>query len=322
MLNRLIFPLLVISLFSCATGAIHKKAIELNTKAIRLIEENNLEMAEKHLELALEYNKNYAEAYNNLGIIYLRQNKIDRAEKYFLTAIEYNSDFAEAHNNLGYVYMIRGDYKKAEHRFKSALNIDPALLNARLNLAKLYMITNEGEKAVSELLKLKIFTKDEEVYALLVSAYLKTGRISNAFDIVDEMLSDNVMAEKGRFLRGYINLALNRCKDAIDDFESVRKKFFDSIEFRINISAAYICAKEYDKAEDILQGVLAIKRDEPAALFNLGRIAYEKKDYALAERYLKKSYELGFYQSCSYLVDTLFSAGKKEESLKVSAECR
>lgn len=307
---------------SCASYGIHRKAKEHNLSAIRLINDNNLEMAEKHLELALEYNKNYAEAYNNLGIIYLKQNKIDKAERFFLTAIEYNRDFAEAHNNLGYIYMVKGEYKRAQQRLKTALNIDPAFTNARLNLARVYILLGDLKNAEAELLKLKILLDDEEVNTLLFDIYLKSGKISDGFSIVENMIASEKMHTKGVYLRGFMNLSLGRCADAINDFESVKGFYLNQIEFYINFAAAYICNTEYGEAETLLKKALYIKSDEPAVLFNLGRIEYERKNLSAAEDYFRRSMDLGFTKACDYLIDTLFKLGKKEESLKVLSTCK
>ncbi|MCX7958000.1 MAG: tetratricopeptide repeat protein [Deltaproteobacteria bacterium] len=322
MVRNLSLFLLLILLFSCSNSVIHKRAKEHNLNAIKLINENKLEMAEKHLELALEYNKNYAEAYNNLGIIYLRQNKPEKAERFFSLAIEYNSDFAEAHNNLGYIYLLKKDYKKAQQRFKSALNIDPSFINARLNLARSYIISGEIDKAESELLKLKLLSGNEDVNSLLVNVYIKTGKISQGFALTDEMVADEKMNSKGLYLRGFLNLTLNRCIDALTDFEKVEKMYSGLMEFIVNYSAALICVRNFEKAENILRKALEIQSDEPAVLFNLGKIEYEKKNFQNAEIYFRKSYESGFIPSCSYLVDTLFTLGRKDESIKISSSCK
>ncbi len=322
MRRDLLLIILLTVLFSCHSSAVHKKAKEHNLNAVRLINENSLEMAEKHLELALEYNKNYSEAYNNLGIIYLRQNRIDKAEKFFSLAIEYNSDFAEAHNNLGYIYLVRQDYKKAQQRFRSALNIDPAFTNARLNLARAYILTGENEKAESELQKLRILSDSEEVFSLLVNVYIKLGRISDAFSVTEDMIASEKMSSKGLYLRGFLNLTLNRCDESLSDFEKVKSEYSGLKEYTVNYAAALICTKEYEKAEAILKKALGNQSDDPAILFNLGKVKYEMKNYQSAEFYFRKSYESGFSPSCSYLVDTLFVNGKKEESIKISSGCK
>ncbi|MCX7945174.1 MAG: tetratricopeptide repeat protein [Deltaproteobacteria bacterium] len=313
---------IIVLLHSCYTAPIHKKAKEHNLSAVRLIEESKFELAERHLELALEYNKNYAEAYNNLGVIYLKQNRLEKAEKFFLLAIEYNSDFAEAHNNLGYIYLVNNDFRRALQRFKSALSIDPAFVNARLNLARTYILMGEHKKAEPELLKLKILQSSEEIYWLLVRIYLKMERISDSFSLIEEMMSDERMKNNAIYLKGFVNLNLNRCSDAIDDFEKVQEFFLNNIEFRVNQAAAYICSKEYLKAEIILKQVLNIYANEPSALFNLGRIEYERKNFYSAEEYFRRSYEAGFDLACPYLMDTLFMIGDKEGLLRVSSKCK
>jgi len=322
-MNKIIFTLLsFILFFACTSSAIHRKAKELNYKAVNLIKEGNLDMAERHLELALEYNKDYPEAYNNLGVIYMRQNKIDKAEKYFSLAINYNSDFAEAHNNLGYIYLINGDIKKAEQRLKCALNIDPSFENARFNLARTYYLAKDYDNAESELKKLMIISENVEFYLLLIDVYIKKNKIADAFSLIDEIMKKERFLSKALYIRGYLNIILNRCEDAISDFEKIKQEYKNSMDFLINLSAGYICTKDYSKAEPILKGLLQIQKDEPLVLYNLGRIEYERKNYEMAQIYFKKSFEQGFVPACSYLVDALFAGGKNDESIKVASKCK
>ncbi len=313
---------LLVFFVCCSSARIHKMAIQHNSKGVEMIKAGNYEMAEKSLELALEYNKNYSEPYNNLGIIYLKQNKLDKAEEYFSLALQYNGDFAEAHNNLGYVYLLKGKLNRAEQRFKSALNIDPSFVNARLNLSRLYIITNRVDLAEQELLKLKLISKEEEIYDLLFNIYVKTNMVNKAFELVNEMISSKKYFSKGVYYRGFINLMLNRCEEAVVDMLKAHPDYVNNLEYYINLSAAYICKKDYENAENILKDVLKMQPDEPSALFNLGRIAYENKNYLDAENYFRKSYNSGFGSACSFLVDTLFINGKEDESKKFSLLCR
>ena len=44
---------------------------------------------------------NVPEAYNNLGVLFLRENKLEDAKKEFQLAIKFNPTYANAHKNLG-----------------------------------------------------------------------------------------------------------------------------------------------------------------------------------------------------------------------------
>src|SRR6266550_4227205 len=69
------------------------------------------------------------------GYEYLKSEDLERAEVAFNHALEFNPDFPEGHNNLGLVYKTKGDFGSAEDEFTVALKVNPDFLDARVNLA-------------------------------------------------------------------------------------------------------------------------------------------------------------------------------------------
>ena len=57
-------------------------------------------MAAKNYEKALDINPDYAEAHNNLGVIFKELGQLDDAVKSYKKALAINPDYAIAHNNL------------------------------------------------------------------------------------------------------------------------------------------------------------------------------------------------------------------------------
>ena len=55
----------------------------------------------KYLKRAIRINPDFAEAHNNLGVLFIDLKRFDEAEKEYREAIRIDPDFAEAHNNLG-----------------------------------------------------------------------------------------------------------------------------------------------------------------------------------------------------------------------------
>ncbi|PIE19610.1 MAG: hypothetical protein CSA65_01705 [Proteobacteria bacterium] len=122
-------------------------------EGMTLIQRGDLDRAEARLTLALEYNPNYAEAYNGLGLVYYHRGQRWRAMKTFRRALLLDGELAEAHNNLGVVLLERGDYRDAAACFQAALAIDPGYANARFNLALGLLQTGKLIAAEKELLK-------------------------------------------------------------------------------------------------------------------------------------------------------------------------
>ena len=75
--------------------------------------------------LAIEYKKNYYEAYNNLGVIYTFLKKNKKAELNLLKSAEINPRYAIV-KNLGILYDTRlKNPQKAIENYKKFLKISP-----------------------------------------------------------------------------------------------------------------------------------------------------------------------------------------------------
>jgi tetratricopeptide (TPR) repeat protein len=119
---------------------IHPRAVEHNNACTEYLGQGDLERAETRCNLALEFNSDYPEPYNNLGLIEMKRNHMDLAKEKFIKAIRLNQDFAEAHNNLGVVFLNADkSYGKAHDEFARALKVNPDYVEARYNLAVTYM---------------------------------------------------------------------------------------------------------------------------------------------------------------------------------------
>ncbi len=85
-------------------------------KAIVLQKESTSDSIEKAvivLEQALELDPYYADAYNDLGIIYEAKGSVSIAEQYYLKAIEVNPDYLNSYSNLALLYEGQGGLKQA-----------------------------------------------------------------------------------------------------------------------------------------------------------------------------------------------------------------
>jgi protein O-mannosyl-transferase len=68
-------------------------------------------------------NPESADAYNNLGIVYMQRGRNEEAEEILTHAVNLRPDFASAHNNLANVYRVTGRYDKALEEFNKAMGL-------------------------------------------------------------------------------------------------------------------------------------------------------------------------------------------------------
>lgn len=76
---------------------------------------------------AIELEPTYADAYNNLGNIYLLQKRYYEAIELFQRALRYHPSDALFHYNLGVCYELVGEHKKAKAELDRARELDPIL---------------------------------------------------------------------------------------------------------------------------------------------------------------------------------------------------
>ncbi len=68
-----------------------------------------------------------AEAYNNLGLLWLGAGKFAEAKGEFLQAINRNPRYAAAHYNLGLALLKIGDSAGAQAEFDAAKRLNPEI---------------------------------------------------------------------------------------------------------------------------------------------------------------------------------------------------
>ena len=98
-----------------------------------------LDEAEAELLQVVDDNPTHlAEAWNNLGFLYLQTNRLEEAGPLFDRAIALNPDLATAWANAGSIYLMQQDLVNAEEKFRNALKADPAFIPALGNLSLIY----------------------------------------------------------------------------------------------------------------------------------------------------------------------------------------
>ncbi len=122
-------------------------------EAYTLIQENELNAAEKRLHLLLRKAPRNISALQMLGNVYFSQKKYSEAEKTFRTLVTIDSQRSINYNNLGQTLAAQGKYFEAVPELKKASILAPELVQPHLNLAEIYVKLNRKKAAVNELKK-------------------------------------------------------------------------------------------------------------------------------------------------------------------------
>ena len=101
---------------------------------------------------AIELDPTYADAYNNLGNIYLLQKRYHEAIKLYQQDLRYHPSDALFHYNLGACYELVGEQKKAKAKLSRARKLDPTL-EQRMRRAAFDESTRRRERLLPIILK-------------------------------------------------------------------------------------------------------------------------------------------------------------------------
>lgn len=83
--------------------------------------------ARREFQQSLKLDKNYSEAYNNLGALYYNSRKYGPAIREYKKAIKLNEENASFHSNLGTAYFSQKDFDRATKEYQRAMKIDPGI---------------------------------------------------------------------------------------------------------------------------------------------------------------------------------------------------
>ncbi len=109
---------------------------------------------------AIKIKPDYAEAQNNLGLVYGKLGSYQEAINTFNHTIRIKPDYADAHLNLGYALGKVANYLEAKDAYILAIRIKPDYADAHLNLALTYLILGDKGSALDEYRILKGLDKE------------------------------------------------------------------------------------------------------------------------------------------------------------------
>jgi len=96
----------------------------------------------------IEIDPGYAEAYNNLGIIYQEAGDFDRALSTYQKAVEINPRYEKALNNLGVLLYLKGRYEESVRAFQKALTLNANNIESHINLGILFKKQGQVDQAI------------------------------------------------------------------------------------------------------------------------------------------------------------------------------
>jgi tetratricopeptide (TPR) repeat protein len=218
------------------------------------------------------------------------EKRLTQAEQLVRKAIALDKK-AEYYDLLGVILFANGKRAEATDNFKQALKIDPSSSSARMNLALLDQSPAALKQSIA-VVKAACDTCVEECTdcALrLAVLYYQDRQIDNAIAVIErippEQRNETVIRHAAVFYRE--KQAWNK---AIEILEYAKKNLVLEPQTEYELAENYLAAGVYDKAIEILKGLVTRWPQKPWRIFyQIGYAAMESNDLALAQEYFERS---------------------------------
>jgi len=186
------------------------------------------------------------------------------------------------------------NYLQAEANVTKVLKMYPRNAFARKLLAAIYLKEKQPAKAIETLQPLlsNPQSNDQQLFKLAGSAYMQANMIAKAVEYLQraEAISPSDIALKTAVGMG--NLAAGDVDRAINSFESIAKLDVDNSDAESYLVLSYIGKKEYKKAIDLAQKMVAKKPNSPDFYNLLGGAYQASKDFPSARAAFEKAIQI------------------------------
>ena len=210
----------------------------------------------KEFEYVFEYKKSDKDIVRKLAELYRETEQIYSsigAYEVLADLMEVEDDIAEVQSILAELNEEVKDYPAAFEAYKARLGIYPKDVETNRKLVELYIKIKNYPVAIETLLYMLSFVTEPKtmlwIYESLVSLYVETEEYQNAIDYSEKLL-DVQGSDKFKVKNDIatFNLKLNRSDIGITILEELAMMSQNGFDVTLQLCAAYIEKKEYQKA--------------------------------------------------------------------------
>lgn len=141
-------------------------------------------------EKAVKLKKDYAEAVNNIGVIYFQQGSYDKAISRYKRALEIR-DSASFHTNLGSVYFAQKKLDLAMHEYLTAFRLDPEVFDRSSTTGLSGRVSRPEDRAKYAFLLARLYARVGDVDHAITQ--IRTA-LENGYKELDPLYNDQEFA--------------------------------------------------------------------------------------------------------------------------------
>ena len=270
-----------------------------NNLANMYFEQGQSGKAFEHYQKAIELKPDDPELFYNQGLAFFKVNKLDEAEQSYKKAIDKayakKLDYAEAYNNLGVVYGQKGQNSEMMGMFEKSCAADPRFLDAHFNLGLTYFRDKRYDEAIKKFQdSLNIKSDYADAHAYLGEAYFKKGIKYRkvALDHLRKAIYINPGKSEFQAKLGIVYLEDGKLADAESIFRKALSLNPEDVGARENLGRMFLQQGKLDKALEQLEEGLRVEPKNAELHFLLSRVYTNKGNLDQAVEHDKKGLEI------------------------------
>jgi Flp pilus assembly protein TadD/peroxiredoxin len=243
------------------------------TYGVALFQHGYLDRAAESFQQVIAAQPQNAEAYYNLGTLYLRKNNLPEARRDLEQAVTLRPEYPEAWNNLGMIAGQQNQYDEAIRNFNQSLAQRPDYVIALLNLGNIQR--RQGNMAeANRLLNLAIELEPENAEANygLGMLYARQSDVSHATGLLQKAVALRPDYADAINNLGVLYVQQGKNSDAEEQFATCIRVAPNFDQAYLNLARLYMLMQKKEKARETLQALLKRQPEHKLAQQVLGML--------------------------------------------------
>jgi len=230
------------------------------------------QMALDQFKVAIDLDPNYAEIYNNQGLVLMSLNKPEQAIQSFKTGMKIKPDSAEAYYYLGSAYKAAGQFDLAITHFETSGLLNPKHAAFNKSLADIYYQLGDFDKAASFYKSAILIDPDLlDCYILLGSTLGEQGKHKEAYEYLNTAIKLRKDAPEIFFTMGNVLLADSQYHEAIENYQKAIRLRPDYLDAKNNLASSLLGTGNFPAALEMYR---SIAKEVPSRVTTLSNIVY------------------------------------------------
>lgn len=254
---------------------------------VLLIRMEKLHAAAQWLREAIKKNPNDIDSQLLLARLDVNSGNIDEAIQIYEKILELAPDNTTVRLRLGYLYSQQGRYQEGEKTIKILLTKDPDSYFALLYLARLAIQSGDFNTAATLYEKILSLNWSQELVYEMTEFYGMREQYQRVEELYASILKKEPENERAALGRIHALLLASQDKEALAELARIRTFSNKPTDIDLISSRVFIRTKNFDKANALLEKILA-KKESSAARYMLAVVRYENNKQEAALAHLRK----------------------------------